>query len=507
MKIGTHYLNDYTLRLLQQATNYLYDQQAYLVGGSVRNLLLDKPCIDWDIVTTGDTPRLARRLANKLSGYYVHLHDKADRIIFKHDGQDIVFDIAPLHTGTIEGDLHERDFTINAIAIPLPNLIAHLITQEPLTLIDPLQGASDLEARRLKAVNDMVFRHDPLRMLRAVRFMTRYHLTLEEQTASMLTRDAALLPQVASERIHEELYAILQPEGATECLRLLDQHGLLTTLIPEFVPARGMRQPYLHYWDVFDHSLETVRGIEQLVDIFQQTSEEIRSSPLHMGKEDDLVTVQTLLHEAEQQGLGKLTDLAAPPMKMAALLHDIGKPVTYAIDDNGEIHFYHHPQVGVPLADAVMRRISASTHDRRLVQRVVAHHMRPGQLSCTPATPRAIRRYFVDLGSSGINVAIASLADHLAMRGPEPLTDAWEQHLATVRLLLTRYIRERERILPPRILHPEELMRRLNLEPGPLIGQLLEAIAEAQAEGEIHSKEDALWLAQEKLQETVLDDQ
>lgn len=504
MKIATHYLNDYTLHLLQQMTNYLHDQQAYLVGGSVRNLLLNEPCSDWDIVTTGDSSRLARQLANKLGGYYAHMHDKADRITFKHDEQDTVFDIAPLHMGTIEGDLHERDFTINAIAIALPNLIAHLTTQEPLTLIDPLQGARDLEAHRLRAVNDAVFKHDPLRMLRAVRFMTRYHLTLEDQTASMLTRDATLLPQVAPERIHEELYTILQPEGATERLRFLDQHGLLTTLIPEFVPARGMQQPYLHYWDVFDHSLETVSALEQLVNLFQQTPEEIRSSPLHAGKEDDLPALQTLLQEAEQHGLGKLTDLATPTMKMAALLHDIGKPVTYSVDEDGEIHFYHHPQAGVPLADAVMRRISASTHDRRLVQRVVAHHMRPGQLSSAMATPRAIRRYFVDLGSSGINVAIASLADHLAMRGPEPLTDAWTRHLATVRLLLTRYIRERERILPPRILHPEELMRRLNLEPGPLIGQLLEAIAEAQAEGEIHSKEDALWLAQEKLQETEM---
>jgi poly(A) polymerase len=153
----------------------------------------------------------------------------------------------------------------------------------------------------------------------------------------------------------------------------------------------------------------------------------------------------------------------------------------------------------VPLAQRVLKQLSASTHDRRLVQQVVAHHMRPGQLSHDKVTERAIRRYFVELGPTGIHVALVALADHLSMRGPQPLTDAWERHLATVRLLLTRYIRERSRILPPRLIQGEELMRRLRLEPGPIIGQLLEHIAEAQAEGRIHSKDEALWLAEEKL--------
>jgi hypothetical protein len=146
-----------------------------------------------------------------------------------------------------------------------------------------------------------------------------------------------------------------------------------------------------------------------------------------------------------------------------------------------------------------MKRLSASTQDRRLVQQVVAHHMRPGQLSQDSVSQRAVRRYFVELGPIGIYVALISLADHLAMRGPEPLTAIWGRLLATVRLLLTRYIRERQSILPPRLLEAQELMRHFNLAPGPLVGQLLEYIADAQAEGRVHSKADALWLVEEKL--------
>ncbi|HET8851531.1 MAG TPA: HD domain-containing protein, partial [Ktedonobacteraceae bacterium] len=225
------------------------------------------------------------------------------------------------------------------------------------------------------------------------------------------------------------------------------------------------------------------------------------------GDQADFAEIRTLLHEAEQQGIFQFASLTAPRMKLAALLHDIGKPITHSTDADGNIHFYDHPQAGIPLAQQIMTRLNASAQDRRVVQLVVAHHMRPGQLAYLDAvTPRAIRRYFVDLGPMGIHVALFSLADHIATVGPlwneyiRRPDSSWPRHLALVRLLLTRYIRERERILPARLVSPKELMRRLKLEPGPLIGHLLESVAEAQAEGRIHSKEEALWLAEEELQ-------
>jgi poly(A) polymerase len=503
MSRATQHLDSWASHLLQQTASYFSSQQrkAYLVGGSVRNLLLAEPDTDWDIATDGDAAKIARQLANQLGGFYAHMHDKASRVIVKNDMQEISFDIAPLQGRTIEEDLRERDFTLNAIAVPLPAVIAYLTTGEALPLIDPTGGQADLDARTLRAVNSSIFKYDPLRMLRAIRFRTRYHLTIDPRTEKMLIRDAALLPHAAAERIHDELYAILKPEGATERLRYLDAHGLFTALMPAFIPARDMPQPSLHYWDVFDHSLETVATLERLLTLLQQTPAEIQNSQLHVNGHDDLIALHDLLIEAEEQHILSIPDLLAPPMKLAALLHDIGKTVTYTVDDEGHIHFYHHPQAGVPLAQHIMKQLSASTHDRRLVQQVVAHHMRPGQLSHDKVTERAIRRYFVELGPTGIHVALVALADHLSMRGPQPLTEAWERHLATVRLLLTRYIRERSRILPPRLIQGEELMRRLHLAPGPLIGELLEYIAEAQAEGRVHSKDEALWLAEEKLQQ------
>ncbi len=504
--------------------------------------MLGEECLDWDIVTPGDAHTIARQLADALGGHYVHMHEKASRVVvFVEDAgspdkkKEMHLDISPLIGQTIEDDLRHRDFTINAIAAPLDEVVRHLESdvtgQAPrnvgatlavargtgtgalgaLHLIDPLNGLVDLQALRLKAVDDQVFRHDPLRMLRAVRLMMRYQLQIDPWTESLLRRDAGLLPEVAPERVHDELYAILGPDGAASRLHFLDEHGLFMVIFPEFAPARGMRQPSPHHWDVLTHSIETVGGLERVARLMQGKTAQPHHSVgapftgARKGGEEaatdvDVAEISLLLHEADRQGIFSFAGLTAPRMKMAALLHDIGKPVTYSCDQEGAIHFYNHPLAGVPLVEQVMRRLCASTYDRRLAQLVAAHHMRPGQLGHDgPVTPRAIRRYFVDLGPTGISVALFSLADHLATLGPQPTADSWQRHLAVVRLLLTRYIRERDSILPPRLISPEELMRRLKLEPGPIVGQLLDLIAEAQAEGRVHSKEEAIWFAEEHL--------
>ena len=546
-------MDNRTLRLLQLTAEHFSSQrqQAYLVGGSLRNILLGEPCSDWDIVTGGDAPALARQLADKLGGFYAYLHEKACRVVVpplttqKDDvevGQEVIFDISSLKGNTLEHDLRQRDFTVNAIAAPLDEIVRSIelgeygIQEEgkggykrgaPLHFIDPLHGMGDIVARRLKAVDGEVFRHDPLRMLRAVRLMMRYTLEMDGWTEGLLMRDSVLLTQAAPERVHDELYAILAPDGARERLQFLDDHGLLTVLIPEFVPAREMSQPNPHHWDVLQHSLQAVGMWEKLVELLQQPAEEIRQSPLEQmrqvrqspdeiresemenAEECNLVEIQALLREAEGQGIFSFAALSAPAMKLAVLLHDIGKPATRTVDEDGAVHFYGHPQTGVPLALQVMKRLKASTKDCRLVQQVTAHHMRPGQLGVSgPVTPRAVRRFFVDLGPTGIFVALFSLADHLATRGPllgsaeeegqgGSKAGSWRQHVEVVCGLLRDYIRNWEKLLPPRLISAEELMKRLQLSPGPIVGELLEQIAEAQAEGVIHSKEEALWFAEE----------
>lgn len=496
------------MSILRQAAQFFAGQQAsiYLVGGSLRNLLLGDPCGDWDLVTDGEAHKLARRLADALGGFYAHMHEKASRVVLRFpNAEDLVLDIAPLHGQTLEEDLRARDFTLNALAAPLAPVLEQLarsgsLVDASIALIDPLHGLADLQQRQLRAVDAEVFRHDPLRMLRALRLAHRYRLTITAETEKLIRRDATLLPQVAAERIQAELYALLAQPGALDQLYRLDTCGLLMVLFPELQAACGMRQPSPHYWDVLEHSLQCVRALEVLsaaleAELDVPFAPELAATP---ADGETLAEIRELLREGEQQQVFHFADLRAARMKLAALLHDIGKPLTYTVDGQGSIHFYGHPQLGAPVAGEIMSRFSASTQDRRLVQLVTAHHMRPGQLGQDgPVTPRAIRRYFVDLGPTGILVALFSLADHLATLGPQARTVAWSRHLTVTHLLLTSYIRERAKIIPPRLVRADELMSRLRLQPGPILGQLLEAIAEAQADGIIHSREEAILLAKE----------
>src|SRR5882724_1932946 len=180
------------LARLEQCADYFAQEQqsVYIVGGAVRNLLLHESYTDWDFAVRGNVPLMARQLADHLHGFSVHMHDKASRVVVKEQGKELIFDLAPLHGGGIENDLRERDFTINAMALPLSALLNHLQTGAELTVIDPLHGREDLETRTLRAVQTDVFRHDPLRLLRAVRLLIRYQLSLEKQTESWMQRDA-----------------------------------------------------------------------------------------------------------------------------------------------------------------------------------------------------------------------------------------------------------------------------------------------------------------------------
>ncbi|HET9999629.1 MAG TPA: hypothetical protein VFQ36_01965, partial [Ktedonobacteraceae bacterium] len=187
-------MDTWDLRLLREAATFFEEkrQRAYLVGGSLRNMLLGEPCVDWDIVTDGNAPGLARRLADRLGGHYAHMHEKASRVVVKGE-HEVVFDVAAQVGGSLEADLRLRDFTVNAIAAPLASVVGHFETGAPAQFIDPLHGVADAQVRRLRAVDNEAFRRDPLRMLRAFRLAQRYGLALDAGTRGLLMRDAALL--------------------------------------------------------------------------------------------------------------------------------------------------------------------------------------------------------------------------------------------------------------------------------------------------------------------------
>jgi poly(A) polymerase len=187
-------------------------------------------------------------------------------------------------------------------------------------------------------------------------------------------------------------------------------------------------------------------------------------------------------------------------LKLAALLHDIAKPETRTIEDNGRMRFFGHARVGALRAAAVARRLRFGGAEVRQVEAMVREHLRPLQIAQDgPPSRRALYRYFRDTGEAGIDVLFLSLADHLATVGPRLDWDDWRAHLGVVSFILAQRFQEEVLTAPPRLVTGHDLIDALGLAPGPLVGRLLAAVQEAQAAGEVATREQALTLARQEL--------
>ena len=215
----------------------------------------------------------------------------------------------------------------------------------------------------------------------------------------------------------------------------------------------------------------------------------------------ELACVLSPFGEALQAHLSQPTSQAGTSrallLKLSALLHDIGKPLTRAEGEDGRVHFYGHEQVGSEMALLRLETLRFTNNEAAWVGTLVAGHMRLSHLAeAGPVTPRAVHRYFRALGDAGVETILLGLADHLATWGADLQPERWGRRLQAAAVLLSHYFTRREQtIAPPPLVSGHDIMRELGLGPGPRIGRLLEALAEAQAAGEIETREQALALA------------
>jgi poly(A) polymerase len=187
-------------------------------------------------------------------------------------------------------------------------------------------------------------------------------------------------------------------------------------------------------------------------------------------------------------------------LKLAALLHDIRKPQTKAVGEDGRTHFLGHDKLGATAAAKALERLRFSGKEAKLVGTVINYHMRPTQMSQQGMpTPRAIYRYFRDCGEAGIDILFLSLADHLATRGPTLDSKGWREHADMVEYVLEKHFEQQRKVEPVKLVDGNDLMKSFGLEPGPRLGEILEAVREAQASGEISDREAALDFVRRKL--------
>lgn len=478
--------------LLRQIVGLLREMNtpAYLVGGAVRDLLLNarpgtkaRPPVayDLDFAVPGDALLIARRIADELGGAFYPLdagRDVGRAVLTGRQGEAWLVDVARFQGQDLMADLAGRDFTINAMALD--------VTCDPPLLIDPHGGQPNLQARQLRAVSDQAIRDDPVRGLRAVRLGAQLGFEIESHTQRLIRAAANSMADVSAERVRDELCKILSLSSTADSLRQLDALNLLAEVLPEVTALKGLAQTGRHRWDAYEHTLQAVAGLEVLLPL--------EGAPPHL---DIPFPDQAADHLAIMPTGGHSRRLL---LTLATLLHDVGKAYTATIDDTGRVRFIGHERDGATMAADVLRRLRFSGDAVRLAEAVVRHHLRPLQLTWHGvASKRAIHRFFRDVGDAGVEVALLSLADNRATTGydddADPCSEATHEYralLKTVASLLDAYFNRKETVVaPPPLLTGRDLIDQFGLKQGPAIGRLLTALQEAQAIGQVTSRKQA----------------
>jgi putative nucleotidyltransferase with HDIG domain len=502
-------MNEYQAKLnqplLMQITALLpRDVPIYLVGGAIRDAFLNRKSYDLDFVTGGDSMRMARRLANELGAAYFPLDSvrKVARLVLR-PREDIIsagtspirVDFSAFQGADLAADLHGRDFTINAMAVEVHQLQA---------LVDPLGGAADLAARRLRACSSNAFLDDPVRILRAVRFSVDLELKIVPETMQLMREATPQLPQVSTERLRDELFKMLTISHPTTSLRILDKLSALDYLLPEVGGLKDIQQSKPHVMDAWNHTLDVLSHLEDLLGVLGNEYNHDKAENLIMG----LVVLK--LGRYRQQIVEHLSNALNPErphrglLFLAGLYHDVGKRASQSIDEEGKFRFISHDQIGGQLVYERSHALRLSNLEIDRLVTIVSHHMRPSLLSRSEKFPtrKAIYHFFRDTGAAGVDICLLSLADMLATYGPTLPQERWVRHLDVVQAMLEAWWDQREELVfPPPVIDGKELMEAAELDPGPMVGYLMEAIREAQINHEVRDKSEAISLAKKIIQE------
>ncbi len=465
----------------------------WLVGGAVRDALLNRRLHDFDFAVAGDGLAAARTVADRLQAacYPLDAERGVGRVIVAGDSGRFTLDFARLRGPDIAADLVGRDFTINALAVPL---------HEPAVLLDPSTGMTDLRDKSIRLCAPNSIADDPVRTVRAVRLAAQLGFRLTAEARAAVRAQAGALGSVSPERQRDEFIRCLGGPRPAAALRALDALGLLGPIAPELEPMRGLAQPPPHALDVWEHTLATVERLAEVLHILGPVHDVDAASDLTLG----LISVRLGRHRLRlEPHLSQIVSAERPArwlLMLAALLHDAGKPRTRSVESDGRVRFVGHEAVGAEMASAWMRRLSFANDEIRRVAAITANHMRPRQLSSGgPVSRRSIYRFYRDTGEAGVDCVLLSLADFLAkFSGTPPPQDEWARHLDGCAQLLAAYFEHpAEQVAPPALINGNDLMDALGLQPGPRLGEILEAVREAQAAGEVSDRASALAMARQ----------
>ena len=474
-------------------------QEVYLVGGAVRDLLMSRLSPDLDFALPSSGISLARAVANSLHADFMILDEERDtgRVILTHeDGTFTFLDFATYRGATLEDDLRDRDFTINAIALQLHDL----------TVIDPLNGASDIRAKTIRTCSPTSMANDPVRILRGIRLAASLGFSIDKSTREAMKQAADGIERVSVERLRDEIFKILGGPKASASIRALEMLGVLKHLMPELLKMKGVMQSAPHIHDVWTHTLSVMDYLDMLLSTLRLNFDAETTSDMFMS------LINLRIGRYREQLAEHLNRSLNPNRSyrsllfFAALYHDVCKPDTRSVDENGRIRFFDHEQKGAEVIAERARSFNLSNDEVERLSTIVEHHMRFHGFAARlekegqPPSRKAIYRFFRDSNRAGIDLILLALSDVRGTSGTDLSQASWTAYLDIARILLENYWEKPEEVInPPRLLDGNELMQELSIKPGRMVGQLLELIRENQAAGKIETKDQALAFARAEL--------
>ena len=439
-----------------------FDEQIYLVGGAVRDFLLDKSTNDRDLILLNSDPKeFSLKLADFFDATFVTLDDvnKIYRVVLKDKINYI--DITNAIESNLEKDLKRRDLTINAIAYDMRKN----------EIVDIVGGVSDLNNKILRVIDEKNLLDDPLRLLRIFRFQAQTGFEIDSNTLSYAQKYIELIKNPAIERINYEIMHLFSGMYSDIALKSMDNIRLLERIFPIVKELKKVPPNSHHHLRLFEHSVETLRQINL---IYEKSSKEVK---VHLEKID----------------FGGYTRLAH--LKLAGFLHDVGKYQTWTIEpDTGRHRFIKHDDLGAKMVVTILRKLSFSNKQIDYISTMIKNHIYPSSLMSSPeVNEKIMMRYIRKLDTNSIDEIILAQADRLSARGPEISEELVQNNLNSLNKLLNFYLEIRDSLEPlPKLLDGNEVMRILNITPSPKLGQIMNALHEAQINGDILTKEHAV---------------
>lgn len=437
-----------------------FDNEIYLVGGTVRDFYMGLESTDRDIIVMDEDARdFALKLSELFQATFVPLDEenKIYRIVLPDKINYI--DVTNPLGDSIEKDLMRRDLTINAIAV-------NIRTGE---LIDISGGVTDIMNKCINYVNELNFVDDPLRLLRVYRFQALYGFQLAPETINAVCKYSDLIHKPAVERINYELLKLFGGEYAHVALENMNKTWILEEIFPFVKELKQVPPNSHHHLDLFHHSIETAKQVQIL---YNEAPDEVKEH----------------LRRIDFGGFSRLAHL-----KLAAFMHDIGKFSTWTIEE-GKHRFIKHDDVGSKMSVKILKDLHFSNKQIDYISSMIKYHIYPSHVMTSPQiTEKIMMRYVRKMDTNSIDAIILAQADRLSARGPEITDQIVERNITSLNMLLRFYLEARETLKPlPKLLSGNDVMQILNIKPSKRLGEIMDALHEAQISGDVITKEHAI---------------